>query len=290
MRDGLQIEDPIPLAAKLEHARGGRRHRRAGDRGHRVRLPRRRCPRSPMPPNSPPSWRTSTASSSPRLSPARTAPNGRSPQACTPSSTWCRPPTATAAPTSASSTAEAVAQIADIIAIAHDSGASVEVIIATAWDCPFDGPTPPQRVLDIVKVARRQRRRPARDRRHHRHHDTEAGHRPGRPGSPADRRHPARRALPQHPRRRAGQCVRRRRAGITRLDASVGRARRLPVRAGRERQHRHRGPGLSAAGQRNPRRCRPRGGDRRGRRRADAPSDTNSPSALLRAGDRLLGE
>ncbi len=51
-------------------------------------------------------------------------------------------------------TADAVAQIPDITSIAHDSGATVEVIIATAWDCPFDGPTPPQRVLDIVKVAR----------------------------------------------------------------------------------------------------------------------------------------
>ena len=52
------------------------------------------------------------------------------------------------------STAESTELIGEIIAIAHDSGASVEVIIATAWDCPFDGPTPPQRVLDIVKVAR----------------------------------------------------------------------------------------------------------------------------------------
>ncbi|OBA94012.1 hydroxymethylglutaryl-CoA lyase [Mycobacteriaceae bacterium 1482268.1] len=51
-------------------------------------------------------------------------------------------------------TAVAVAQIPDIISIAHDSGATVEVIVATAWDCPFDGPTPPQRVLDIVAVAR----------------------------------------------------------------------------------------------------------------------------------------
>mgnify|MGYP001806427556 CR=1 FL=1 len=49
--------------------------------------------------------------------------------------------------------AEATAQIADIVAIAHDCGVSVEVIIATAWDCPFDGPTPPQRVLDIVDAA-----------------------------------------------------------------------------------------------------------------------------------------
>jgi hydroxymethylglutaryl-CoA lyase len=48
------------------------------------------------------------------------------------------------------STAEATALIAEIVAIAHDSGVSVEVIVATAWDCPFDGPTPPQRVLDLV--------------------------------------------------------------------------------------------------------------------------------------------
>ncbi|GAB3231290.1 hydroxymethylglutaryl-CoA lyase [Mycolicibacterium hippocampi] len=49
--------------------------------------------------------------------------------------------------------AQATAQIAEIVAIAHDSGVSVEVIIATAWDCPFDGPTPPTRVVDIVAAA-----------------------------------------------------------------------------------------------------------------------------------------
>jgi hydroxymethylglutaryl-CoA lyase len=51
------------------------------------------------------------------------------------------------------STAEATAQIAEIVAVAHDSGVSVEVIVATAWDCPFDGPTPAQRVLDVVAAA-----------------------------------------------------------------------------------------------------------------------------------------
>lgn len=51
------------------------------------------------------------------------------------------------------STAEATAQIGEIVAIAHDSGARVEVIIATAWDCPFDGPTPPERVHEIVTAA-----------------------------------------------------------------------------------------------------------------------------------------
>jgi hydroxymethylglutaryl-CoA lyase len=51
------------------------------------------------------------------------------------------------------STAAAIEQIAGIVTVAHDSGASVEVIVATAWDCPFDGPTPPRRVLDVVSAA-----------------------------------------------------------------------------------------------------------------------------------------
>jgi hydroxymethylglutaryl-CoA lyase len=53
------------------------------------------------------------------------------------------------------STAEATAQIAEIVAIAHESGTSVEVIVATAWDCPFDGPTAPERVVELVAAARR---------------------------------------------------------------------------------------------------------------------------------------
>lgn len=48
---------------------------------------------------------------------------------------------------------EATEQIGEIATIAHDAGATIEVIIATAWDCPFDGPTPPQRVLDIAVTA-----------------------------------------------------------------------------------------------------------------------------------------
>ncbi len=50
--------------------------------------------------------------------------------------------------------AEATGQIADIVAIAHDGGVALEVIVATAWDCPFGGPTPPQRVLDVGTAAR----------------------------------------------------------------------------------------------------------------------------------------
>ena len=52
------------------------------------------------------------------------------------------------------SSAEATKQIEDIVAIAHGDGVTVEVIVATAWDCPFEGPTPPERVLEIGAAAR----------------------------------------------------------------------------------------------------------------------------------------
>lgn len=51
------------------------------------------------------------------------------------------------------STAESTDLIADIARIAHAGGATIEVIIATAWDCPFDGPTDPARVVDIATAA-----------------------------------------------------------------------------------------------------------------------------------------
>ena len=52
------------------------------------------------------------------------------------------------------SSAEATAAISEIVGIGHDSAALVEVIIATAWDCPYEGPTPAQRVVEIVEAAR----------------------------------------------------------------------------------------------------------------------------------------
>jgi hydroxymethylglutaryl-CoA lyase len=51
------------------------------------------------------------------------------------------------------SSKEATAQISEIVAIGHDSDTTVEVIVATAWDCPYEGPTAPQRVIDIVAAA-----------------------------------------------------------------------------------------------------------------------------------------
>ena len=50
-------------------------------------------------------------------------------------------------------TAEAAASIGEIARLAHEAGGSLEVIIATAWDCPFDGPTDPARTLEVVSAA-----------------------------------------------------------------------------------------------------------------------------------------
>ncbi|MGI8677107.1 MAG: hydroxymethylglutaryl-CoA lyase [Jatrophihabitans sp.] len=49
--------------------------------------------------------------------------------------------------------AAAAAATGEIAALAHDAGGSLEVIIATAWDCPFDGHTAPARTLDVVRAA-----------------------------------------------------------------------------------------------------------------------------------------
>lgn len=45
---------------------------------------------------------------------------------------------------------EAVAEVADVV---HEAGGRLEVIVATAWDCPFDGPTPADRTVGLVARA-----------------------------------------------------------------------------------------------------------------------------------------
>ena len=51
------------------------------------------------------------------------------------------------------STAEAVGAVGEIAGLAHGAGGSLEVIIATAWDCPFDGRTPISRTVDVARAA-----------------------------------------------------------------------------------------------------------------------------------------
>jgi hydroxymethylglutaryl-CoA lyase len=51
------------------------------------------------------------------------------------------------------STAEAVGAVGEIADLAHGAGGSLEVIIATSWDCPFDGRTPISRTVDVARAA-----------------------------------------------------------------------------------------------------------------------------------------
>lgn len=120
------------------------------------------------------------------------------------------------------SSTEASGQIAEIASIAHDAGARVEVIIATAWDCPFDGPTPPERVLEVISAATAagaDRLAIA---------DTIGTATPGRVVSLIDRVRAAVGSLPLgahfHNTRGAGLACAYAAigAGVTRLDASVG--------------------------------------------------------------------
>jgi len=48
---------------------------------------------------------------------------------------------------------EALAQVADVARVVQDADGVCEVIIAVAWDCPFDGRTPPERTVEVARRA-----------------------------------------------------------------------------------------------------------------------------------------
>ena len=50
-------------------------------------------------------------------------------------------------------TAESLDDIAAIIDLAHGRGATVQVIVSTAWGCPYEGDVPTERVLWVVDTA-----------------------------------------------------------------------------------------------------------------------------------------
>ncbi len=130
---------------------------------------------------------------------------------------------------------QATDQIDDIVAIAHSSDVTVEVVIATAWDSPFEGPTPPQRVLEIAAAAR--------DRGADRLSiaDTIGTTTPGRVSSLIAQLRPVIGDLPLgahfHNTRGAGlaSAYAAVSAGVTRLDASVGGLGGCPCASGRHR-------------------------------------------------------
>jgi len=52
------------------------------------------------------------------------------------------------------STADALQAVPAIARLVHEHGGTLEVIVATAWDCPFDGPTPLRSTTEICAQAR----------------------------------------------------------------------------------------------------------------------------------------
>lgn len=51
------------------------------------------------------------------------------------------------------STEESLDAIAAIMQAVHDAGATCQVIVATAWGCPYEGEVPVQRVIDVARRA-----------------------------------------------------------------------------------------------------------------------------------------
>jgi hydroxymethylglutaryl-CoA lyase len=51
------------------------------------------------------------------------------------------------------STAESIELTDEIARITHAAGGTLEVIIATAWDCPFTGPTPVAATTEVARAA-----------------------------------------------------------------------------------------------------------------------------------------
>jgi hydroxymethylglutaryl-CoA lyase len=51
------------------------------------------------------------------------------------------------------STEQSLDEIAEIIALAHDRGATVQVIVSTAWGCPYEGDVPVERTVAVATRA-----------------------------------------------------------------------------------------------------------------------------------------
>ena len=50
-------------------------------------------------------------------------------------------------------TDESLEQIAEMIPAVHEAGGTVEVIVSTAWGCPYEGDVPTARVIEVAKSA-----------------------------------------------------------------------------------------------------------------------------------------
>ena len=73
------------------------------------------------------------------------------------------------------STGQSLDEIAVVIGEAHQRGATCQVIVSTAWGCPYEGDVPVDRVLWVAGRRRGRRGRLGLVRRHHRNGDPAAG-------------------------------------------------------------------------------------------------------------------
>jgi hydroxymethylglutaryl-CoA lyase len=51
------------------------------------------------------------------------------------------------------STDESLADVPELVSMAHDAGGTLQVIVSTAWGCPYEGDIPVERVLHVVREA-----------------------------------------------------------------------------------------------------------------------------------------
>lgn len=51
------------------------------------------------------------------------------------------------------STDESLADVPELVSMAHDAGGTLQVIVSTAWGCPYEGDIPVERVLHVVRAA-----------------------------------------------------------------------------------------------------------------------------------------
>jgi hydroxymethylglutaryl-CoA lyase len=51
------------------------------------------------------------------------------------------------------STDESLADVPELASMAHDAGGTLQVIVSTAWGCPYEGDVPVERVLHVVRKA-----------------------------------------------------------------------------------------------------------------------------------------
>ncbi len=50
-------------------------------------------------------------------------------------------------------TEQSLAEIAEIARTVHDGGGTLEVVVSTAWGCPYVGDVPVKRVVDVARTA-----------------------------------------------------------------------------------------------------------------------------------------